>query len=84
MANDDGYLNSIANDGNEQQTTSHHQAKFKSRSPLNLRQASPFPNELTNRRMQQAQFNTTQERHRNGKNKIESLIFQFKKRMNKV
>lgn len=56
VANDGEYLNGSSS----QQLTS----RMKNRSPLTMRQASPFPNEMTNRRMQQ--YNTAQERLRNG------------------
>lgn len=56
VANDGEYLNGSSS----QQLTS----RLKNRSPLTMRQSSPFPNEMTNRRMQQ--YNNAQERLRNG------------------
>lgn len=56
VANDGDYLNGSSS----QQLTS----RMKNRSPLTMRQSSPFPNEMTNRRMQQ--YNNAQERLRNG------------------
>lgn len=56
VANDAEYLNGSSS----QQLT----ARMRNRSPLAHRQNSPFPNEMTNRRMQQ--YNTAQERLRNG------------------
>lgn len=65
---DDGI--SVVNDGEfvngTQQMASNHPSKLRNRSPLAMRQSSPFPNEMTNRRMQQ--YNTAQERLRNGEN----------------
>lgn len=65
---DDGI--SVANDGefmngSSSQQLTNHSSKMKNRSPLAMRQSSPFPNEMTNRRMQQ--YNNAQERLRNGK-----------------
>lgn len=57
VANDNDYLNGSSS---QQLTT-----KMRNRSPLTMRQSSPFPNEMTNRRMQQ--YNSAQERLRNGK-----------------
>lgn len=61
---DDGI--SVANDGEYLNGSSSQQltARMRNRSPLAHRQNSPFPNEMTNRRMQQ--YNTAQERLRNG------------------
>lgn len=64
---DDGI--SVANDGefmngSSSQQLTNHSSKMKNRSPLAMRQSSPFPNEMTNRRMQQ--YNNAQERLRNG------------------
>lgn len=56
VANDNDYLNGSSS---QQLTT-----KMRNRSPLTMRQSSPFPNEMTNRRMQQ--YNSAQERLRNG------------------
>jgi len=61
VANDSEYMNGSSS----QQLTNSHSSKMKNRSPLAGRQSSPFPNEMTNRRMQQ--YNTAQERLRNGK-----------------
>lgn len=60
---DDGIT--VANDeflngSSSQQLTT----KMRNRSPITMRQSSPFPNEMTNRRMQQ--YNNAQERLRNG------------------
>ena len=55
VANDE-YLNGSSS---QQLTT-----KMRNRSPITMRQSSPFPNEMTNRRMQQ--YNNAQERLRNG------------------
>jgi hypothetical protein len=57
---DDGISISTANE-NDYMNGSQHMVT--NRSPLTLRQSSPFPNEMTNRR---AQFNAAQERIRNG------------------
>ena len=61
---DDGI--SVVNDGEYLNGSSSQQltARMRNRSPLAHRQNSPFPNEMTNRRMQQ--YNTAQERLRNG------------------
>ncbi|KAG5682597.1 hypothetical protein PVAND_011940 [Polypedilum vanderplanki] len=59
MANDGEYVN-----GSSSQQLTNHSSKMKNRSPLAMRQSSPFPNEMTNRRMQQ--YNNAQERLRNG------------------
>lgn len=66
---DDGGI-SVVNDGefmngSSSQQLTNHSSKMKNRSPLAMRQSSPFPNEMTNRRMQQ--YNNAQERLRNGK-----------------
>lgn len=59
---DDGI--SVANDNEFLSSSQHLTAQLKNRSPMALRQSSPFPNEMTNRRMQQ--YNSAQERLRNG------------------
>lgn len=68
---DDGI--SVANEGEFLNGSSSQQltARMRNRSPLAHRQNSPFPNEMTNRRMQQ--YNTAQERLRNGELKFLDL-----------
>lgn len=56
VANDGEYLN-----GNTSQQLT---LRMKNRSPLTMRHASPFPNEISNRRLQQ--YSNAQERLRNG------------------
>lgn len=74
---DDGI--SVANDGefmngSSSQQLTNHSSKMKNRSPLGMRQSSPFPNEMTNRRMQQ--YNNAQERLRNGEY-LFGIVFKF-------
>lgn len=66
MANDGEFVNASSS-----QQLTNHTSKMKNRSPLAIRQSSPFPNEMTNRRMQQ--YNTAQERLRNGE--LEFIFF---------
>lgn len=75
---DDGI--SVANDGEylNESGSQHLTSRLKNRSPLAMRQSSPFPNEMTNRRMQQ--YNSAQERLRNGewerkKHNLKFLLF---------
>lgn len=63
MANDIEYLN----ENSTQQMT-----RLRSRSPAAMRKSSPFPNEMTNRRMQQ--YNSAQERLKNGEINREKLL----------
>lgn len=69
---DDGI--SVANDGEylNESGSQHLTSRLKNRSPLAMRQSSPFPNEMTNRRMQQ--YNSAQERLRNGECEREKNI----------
>lgn len=67
MANDGEFVNASSS-----QQLTNHSSKMKNRSPLAIRQSSPFPNEMTNRRMQQ--YNTAQERLRNGEFFLTALL----------
>lgn len=62
---DDGII--VADDGEYLKANSSQplSSKFRTHSPLAMRQASPFPNEMTNRRMQQ--YNSAQDRLINGR-----------------